>query len=62
MNNFETLKKVGEDNIDMLSHSLKETKTDLKKKIQDLKVAGVTALGPGVLSSIAMASKGAAGS
>lgn len=46
----------------MLKHPIKDTKEDIIKIIQSLATAGITALGPGVLSSIAMASKGAPGS
>lgn len=41
---------------------ISETKNALIKKVSALATRGMTALGPGVLASIAMASKGALGS
>ena len=45
-----------------MKRPISETKENLIKKVQALKIRGMTALGPGLLASIAMASKGSPGS
>ena len=41
-----------------MSHSIESCKDDLKRSIKNLKPMGSTALGPGMLTAIAMAGEG----
>jgi len=63
LSNFEVCKKEGGDLFEtFLSQKIETTKDQLVKKLDSLEETGPTALGPALLSSVAMASKGKAGS
>lgn len=63
LNNFDYLKENGKaQSAERLTKPICETKDALKAKLEAIEETGPTALGPAVLTSVAMATQGAAGS
>lgn len=63
LTNFEALQRIGEGLGDThMKNPVSQTKDSLLEKAQNLQTRGTTALGPAVLTSLAMASKGCPGS
>ncbi len=63
LNNFDYLKENGKAQCgERLTQPISETKDMLKAKLDAIEETGPTALGPAVLTSVAMATQGAAGS
>lgn len=63
LNNFEYLRDNGKAQFsERMTQPIGETKDVLKAKIEQIEETGPTALGPAILTSVAMATQGAAGS
>jgi len=63
LNNFEHLQNNGKSQAgERLTKPVAETKDILKAKLEEIEETGPTALGPGILTSVAMAAEGSAGS
>lgn len=63
LNNFDYLKENGKaQSAERLTKPISETSDALKAKLEAIEETGPTALGPAVLTSVAMAAQGAAGS
>lgn len=62
-NNFEALMENGRVEAQTrMRNPIRQTKNNLLQKVQDIRTAGQTALGPGVVTAVAMAAKGGPGS
>ena len=63
MHDYNKLMEIGlEEGVQRMNAPISETKDSLLQRVSELRVNGSTALGPAMLTSIAMASKGAPGS
>lgn len=63
LNNFEHLQNNGKAQAaERLTKPINETQDILKAKLEAIEETGPTALGPGILTSVAMAAEGSAGS
>jgi len=63
LNNFEYLQNNGKAQAaERLTHPVSVTQNDLKAKLDAIEETGPTALGPGILTAVAMAAEGSPGS
>ena len=63
MRDYDKLMEIGlEEGVERMKAPISQTKDSLLQRVGELRVNGLTALGPAMLTSIAMASKGAPGS